>query len=92
MIEQDEMFLSHGVVSLFTNTPIDDTLHIIRKLLEDVSTLKLKTHSQVGDIMDLLQFVVTTTYFSFRSSIYQHKFGTAMGSPVSPVIANLFKE
>ena len=47
---------------------------------------------QVGDIMELLQFVITTTYFSFRGTIYQQKFGTAMGSPVSPVIANLFME
>ena len=92
MIEQDEMFLSHDVVSLFTNTPIDDTLHIIRKRLEEDSTLKLRTTLQVGDIMELLQFIVTTTYFSFRGTIYQQKFGTAMGSPVSPVIANLFME
>ena len=90
MIEQDEMFLSHDVVSLLTNTPIDDTLYIIRKRLEEDSTLKLRTKLQVGDIMELLQFVVTTTYFSFRGIIYQQRFGTAMGSPVSPVIANLF--
>ena len=92
IIEQDEMFLSHDVVSLFTNTPIDDTLHIIRKRLEEDSTLKLRTTLQVEDIMELLQFVFPTTYFSFRGTIYQQKFGTAMGSPVSPVIANLFME
>ena len=39
--------------------------------------------------MELLQFVVTTTYFSFRGTIYQQKFGTALGSQV---IANLFME
>ena len=92
MIEQDEMFLSHDVVSLFTNTPIDDTLHVIRERLEEDSTLKLRTKLQVGDITELLQYVVTTTCFSFRGTIYQQKFGTAMGSPVSLVIANLFME
>ena len=80
MIEQDEMFLSHDVMSLFTNTAIDDTLHVIRKRLEEDATLKLGTQLQVGDIMEVLQFVVTTTYFSFRGTIYQQKFGTAMGS------------
>ena len=89
MIDQDEMFLAHDVVSLFNNTPIDDTLHIIRKRLEEDATLKLRTKLQLGDIMELLQYVVTTTYFSFRGTIYQQKFGTAMGSPVSPVIAHL---
>ena len=42
--------------------------------------------------MELLKFIVTTTYFSFRGNIYQQKFGKAMGSPVSPVIGNLFME
>ena len=28
----------------------------------------------------------------FRGQIYQQKFGTAMGSPVSPIVANLFME
>ena len=51
-----------------------------------------RTHLQVGDNMELLQFVITTTYFSFRGTIYQQKFGTAMGRPVTPVIANLFRK
>jgi len=42
--------------------------------------------------MDLLKFIVTTTYFSFRAVIYQQKFGAAMVSPVSPLLANLFME
>ena len=53
MIEQDEMFLLHDVVSLFTNTPIDDTLHIIRERLEEDATLKLRTKLQVGGITEL---------------------------------------
>ena len=28
----------------------------------------------------------------FRGQVYQQKFGTAMGSPVSPFVANLFME
>ena len=39
--------------------------------------------------MQLLKFIVTT---SFRGTIYQQMFGTAMGSLVSHVIANLFME
>ena len=31
-------------------------------------------------------------YFSFRGSIYRQIFGAAMGSPVSPIVANLFME
>ena len=39
-----------------------------------------------------LKFIVTTTYFSSRGVIYQQMFGAAMGSPVSPLLANLFME
>jgi len=92
MVEEDEMFISHDV-SLFTNTPIHLALQVIRKRLEgDTELLHTRTHLTVEDIMDLLKFIVTTTYFSFRSVIYQQMFGAAMGSPVSPLLTNLFME
>ena len=68
------------------------TLGVIKKQLEADTKLKLQTNVNVDDIMELLKLIITTTYFSFRGNIYQQKFGTAMGSPVSPVIANLFME
>ncbi|XP_066289701.1 uncharacterized protein [Branchiostoma lanceolatum] len=86
------MFLSHDVVSLFTNTPIPETLDIIKRRLQADTDLKNRTNLTVDDIIELLTFIVTTTYFCFRGEIYQQKFGTAMGSPVSPVLANLFME
>ena len=92
MIEQDQTFLSHDVVFLFTNTPIDETLDFIKKQLEVDTKLKLRTNLNMDDIMELLKFIVTTTYFSFRGTIYQQKFGTAMGGPASSVITNLFME
>ncbi|XP_060074957.1 uncharacterized protein LOC132554659 [Ylistrum balloti] len=92
MIQEDEQFISHDVVSLFTNTPIDDALKIIQKRLESDRSWRKNTNLQIKDIMDLLEFVLTRTYFTFRGNIYQQRFGTAMGSPVSPIVANLFME
>ncbi|XP_014666938.1 PREDICTED: uncharacterized protein LOC106808648 [Priapulus caudatus] len=42
--------------------------------------------------MELLEFGLTTTYFMFGGQLYQQKLGTAMGSPVSPIVANLYME
>jgi len=42
--------------------------------------------------MELLEFICSTTYFTFDGKIMQQKFGTAMGSPVSAVIANFYME
>ena len=92
LINEGECFESHDVVSLFTNTPVSEALDIIRNQLENDKMLKDRTNLEIGYIMELLEFVVTTTYFTFRGVIYQQKFGTAMGSPVSHIIANLYME
>ena len=57
------MFNSHDVVSLFTKTPIQETLTIIRERLEKNQDLKKRTNLEVDYIMDLTEFIATTTYF-----------------------------
>ena len=89
---EDDMFVSHDVVSLFTNTPIPQSIEIISNKLKKDKTLKKRILLTPEDIVELLEFVLTTTYFMFRGQVYQEKFGTAMGSPVSPIVANLFME
>ncbi len=91
-LEDDEVLVSFDVVALFTNTPIPETLDIVRSRLENDKTLKNRTRLTVDDIIELLGLVLNTTYFVFRGQIYKQKFGAAMGSPVSPIIANLFME
>jgi len=92
LIDEGDCFVSHDVVSLFTNTPISEALEIIRNQLENDKRLKDTTNLEIDDIMELLEFVMTTTYFTFWGVIYQQRFGTVMGTPVSPIIANLFME
>ena len=41
---------------------------------------------QIIDIIELLEFIPNTTYFSFRGQIYQQMFGTAMGSLASLIV------
>lgn len=42
--------------------------------------------------MELTEFVLTTTYFSFQGDIYVQNSGAAMGSPLSPIAFNIFME
>lgn len=37
----------------------------------------------------LLRFVVDNTYFSFEGSFYLQTFGTPMGLPISPILAQI---
>ena len=64
-----------------------------KRLRQDVTLLQ-RTSLPVEDIIDLLSFFLNTTctYFVFEGCYYKHVFGTAMGSPVLAVIANLVME
>ena len=44
------------------------------------------------DIVSLLDFTRSNNYFVYNDSIYKQIHGCAMGSPVSPVVANLCME
>ena len=46
----------------------------------------------VEDIIHLLSFCLETTQFAYNSTYYQQIFGTAMGSVVSAVFANMVME
>ena len=46
----------------------------------------------IQNILDLLEFCLCNTYFLFQGQYYEQNQGTAMGSPVSPVLANLYLE
>ena len=50
------------------------------------------TVMEVRDIILLLEFCLKNTYFSFQDQFYEQVEGAAMGSPVSPIVANLYME
>ncbi len=91
-LEEDEMFVSYDVVSLFTKTPIRQSLEVIQLRLTNDKTLKKRMKLSVDDIMRLLKFALEPTYFRFGGEFYQQQIGVAMGSPVSPIVVNLYME
>ena len=46
----------------------------------------------IPQIISLLEFCLTHTYFLFQGKYYEQVQGAAMGSPISPLIANIFME
>ena len=88
-LEEGEEQVSFDVTNLFGKIKVGRALSVERARLKADSTLKDMT---VDQIMDLLKFCLTNTYFTFHGKFYVQKFGAAMGSPVSPIVANLFME
>ena len=95
-LKADQVLVSFDVVSLFTNIPVDLAIKVATKRLSKTGchfvTKNIALSLSVEDTIDLLSFCLNTTYFVFEGCYYQQVFGTAMGSPVSAVIANLVME
>jgi len=42
-----------------------------------------------NEFLAAINFVLSSTYFTFNNKIYKQTFGTPMGSPLSPIVADL---
>ena len=89
-LDPGECLSSYDVSALFTSVPVVPALNIIKDLLEKDHTLKERTVLAVSDTILLLEFCLKNTYFSFQDQFYEQVEGAAMGSQVSPIVANLF--
>ena len=87
-----ECLSSYDVSALFTSVPIDPALKIIKDLLVKDPTLKARTAIGIDYIILLLEFCLKNTCFSFQGQFFEQVEGVAMGSPVSPIVANLYME
>ena len=87
-----EYLSSYDVSALFTSVPIDPVLKIIMDLLVKDPTLKDRTVIGIDDTILLFEFCLKNTYFSFQGQFFEQVEGAAMGSPVSPIVANLYME
>ena len=88
----EEVMVSYDVRALFTSVPIKPALEITEKLLKEDPDLQKRTTMSIPNIMDLLEFCLRSTYFTYKGKFYEQVEGAAMGSPISPIVANLFME
>ena len=91
-LSEDTIMVSFDVKSLFTNVPVPEGLQVIREKLERDQSLPERTAMSVDSILTLLEKCLNTTYFTYEGEFYQQNEGAAIGSPLSPILANLFME
>ncbi|XP_067623524.1 uncharacterized protein [Eurosta solidaginis] len=90
LICDDEKLVSFDVVSLFPSIPIQLALDVIRNKW---STIKEHTKIPKQIFMEIVTFCIQENkYFKFNDVVYTQLKGLPMGSPTSPVIADIIME
>ena len=88
-LSEDEILVSYDVKSLFTSIPINETIQICEQRLREDVTLSERTEMSVDTIIILLRFCLLSSAFMYEGQHYRQIQGIAMGSPVSPVLADI---
>lgn len=90
IIGHDEVLISFDVISLFPSIPVNLALNIIKSkwhILEKYTSVPQQL------FMDILSFCIKDTrYFRYGLNTYEQLKGMPMGSPASPVIADIVME
>ena len=87
-VDPNVFICSFKVSSLFTNVPLDETIKICSEALYDDSDLQ--PHIPKDVLVELMKSATSSVELSFNSTMYKQTDGVAMGSPLSPALANIF--
>ena len=82
-----KFMVSFDVESLFTNIPLKESIDLaVSYIAEGNPNLKLS----ITELTKLFSIATSQTHFLFNGKVYDQVDGVAMGSPLAPVLANLF--
>ena len=82
-----KFLLSYDVTSLFTNIPLQETIDIAINLIFNHNPILNITKKE---LKKLSLFATSQTHFLFNGKLYNQIDGVVMGSPLAPVLANIF--
>ena len=91
-IANGDILDSYDVSSLFTNVPLDETIEILanRAFTNNWFNVTYDLNLTKMDLVDLLRVATKEQLFQFNGALYEQTDGVAMGSPLGPLLANVF--
>ena len=89
-ISDDETMISLDVVSLFPSIPVNFAINIIESKWDIIQKYTKMTKRL---FLDIIKFcIIDNRYFTYAKKYYTQMKGMPMGSPASPVIADIVME
>ncbi|KAI5692681.1 hypothetical protein M8J77_022402 [Diaphorina citri] len=88
-LEENHILASLDVVNLFGSVQWKVVIKIIQDILEK-EPHKVSIHPST--LLELLTLVLSNNYFQFEDKFYKQKGGLPMGSPLSPVLAEILMQ
>ena len=85
----DHILVSFDVVSLFTCIPKSLVIH---NIIHNWNNIDQHTDINLSLFLEIVEFCIDSSYFKFDNKYYRQIFGTAMGNPLSPVLADMVLE
>ena len=91
-INTGDILVSYDVSSLFTNVPLEETIQILADKAFVNNWFNETHHLNLSrmDLVDLLRASTKDQLFLFNGQLYEQTDGVAMGSPLGPLLANVF--
>ena len=86
---ESQFFVSFDVVSLFTNIPSDETISICTDFLYRGPSIA-SLHFPGAIFIELMGIATRSVSFSFNETMFRQIEGVSMGSPLAPILANIF--
>ncbi|KXJ69428.1 hypothetical protein RP20_CCG027072 [Aedes albopictus] len=83
-IPEGYIMISLDVVSLFTNVPRD----LVRKNIIE-RWREVDTNINLDMFLEIVELCMESSYFCYEGQFFMQTYGTAMGSPLSPILADI---
>jgi hypothetical protein len=82
----DEVLVSLDVTALFTNIPQELVMQAIEKRWYYIAQF---TKFSLTQFLYAIELILSSTSFVFNGQVYEQIFGSPMGSPLSPILADI---
>ena len=90
-LEEGECITSYDVSALFTSIPIPSALDIINSKLQEDTDLHNRTNMTTHNIIELLDFCLNNTYFTFQGGVLPTNQGCSHGFTCEPNSGQYFQ-